>query len=193
MRVLHERPVIDPSTGSAIGRPTLRTLRGEADEMAALQRVLEQAPAYAERITGAPPGPADAQSLYSALPPGKVYDDKFVFGVYLGDAMIGCVDLIRGWPDPATAHVGLLVLAESHHGRGFGRQVVALLEAWVARWATCDRLRIGVVRVNAAVAGFWRKQGFEPTGEVKPYAYGSVRSETVVMSKPLGRAPSTPS
>ena len=173
--------------------PTLRLLTGEAEEMTALQRVLEHAPAYAERITGAPPGPADAQSLYSALPPGKTYDDKFVFGVYLGDVLIGCVDLIRGWPDPATAHVGLLLLAESQRGRGFGRQVVALLEAWVARWGTSDRLRIGVVRVNADVDGFWRKQGFAPTGDVKPYAYGPVRSETVVMIKPLVRAPSTPS
>jgi len=75
----------------------LRLLKGDAQEMAELQHVLEAAPTYAERITGAPPGSADAQSIYSVLPPDKGYEDKFVLGVYLEDVMIGCVDLIAPW------------------------------------------------------------------------------------------------
>lgn len=64
---------------------TLRLLRGGREEMSTLQRVLEAAPIYAERVTGVPPGQADAQSMYSALPPGKGYEDKFVLGIYAGD------------------------------------------------------------------------------------------------------------
>jgi hypothetical protein len=52
---------------------TLRALGGEPDEMLALQRVIEDAPRYAHLITGVPPGPADAQSLYTILPEGKSY------------------------------------------------------------------------------------------------------------------------
>ena len=64
------------------GDLTLRALAGETEEMRELQRVLGEAPTYAQRITGLPPGKADAQSTYSALPEGKSYDDKFVFGIF---------------------------------------------------------------------------------------------------------------
>src|SRR5436309_11130953 len=76
----------------------LRLLSGGPEEMAALQQVLEGAPTYAERVTGHPPGPADAQSLMTILPPDIDYADKFVWGVLLDDEMVGCADVIRGWP-----------------------------------------------------------------------------------------------
>jgi len=146
---------------------TIRLLEGAPAEMRELQRVLEDAPVYAHRITGVPPGRADAQSTYTVLPDGKSYADKFVFAINRESEMVGCADLIRGYPDAATA----------------------LLEQYIRDWRTCDRVRIGVVRSNAEVIPFWTRLGFEPTGEVKPYRYGSVASETVVFQK---RLPGTP-
>ncbi len=146
---------------------TIRLLEGAPAEMRELQRVLEEAPVYAHRVTGVPPGRADAQSTYTVLPDGKSYADKFVFAINRESEMVGCADLIRGYPDAATA----------------------LLEQYIRDWRTCDRVRIGVVRSNAEVIPFWTRLGFEPTGEVKPYRYGSVASETVVFQK---RLPGTP-
>src|SRR2546423_5778588 len=163
---------------------SLRLLAGEREEMAALQRVLEDAPRYAERITGAPPGPADAQSTYSVLPEGKGYDDKFVYGVYDGDQMIGCADVIRHWPRPGTAHIGLLLIAEGHERRGHGRVAYEALEREARGWGA-KRLRIGVVATNEDVLPFWRKLGFVPTGEVKPYRYGPIQSQVTVLEKPI--------
>src|SRR4051812_8831343 len=101
-----ERRVADaqPDTDHAL---VIRLLTGEPRQMEALQRVIEEAPAYAHRITGVPPGPADALSTYTALPTGKDYEDKFVFGIYVGGTMIGCADLIRGFPSANTAMLGL--------------------------------------------------------------------------------------
>ena len=121
---------------------TIRLLEGAPAEMRELQRVLEEAPVYAHRVTGVPPGRADAQSTYTVLPDGKSYADKFVFAIDRESEMAGCADLIRGYPDPA-----------------------------------------------AEVIPFWTRLGFEPTGEVKPYRYGSVVSETLVFQK---RLPGTP-
>jgi hypothetical protein len=56
---------------------SIRLLEGEPAEMRELQRVLEEAPTYAHRVTGVPPSRADAQSTYTVLPEGKSYDDKF--------------------------------------------------------------------------------------------------------------------
>jgi GNAT superfamily N-acetyltransferase len=171
---------------------TLRLLDGDDPaDMTALQRVLEAAPGYAERVTGLPAGAADAQSTYSILPPGKSYDDKFVLGVFAGSRMIGCADLIRGWPRPDTAHVGLLLLAEPYQGKGHGRRAYEALEACIRGWGTCSRIRIGVVETNAQALPFWQRIGFAPTGEIKPYSYAGVRSQVVILERQLADAAGT--
>ena len=171
------------------GAVTLGLLAGEAHEMRELQRVLEEAPTYAQRITGLPPGKADAQSTYSALPDGKSYDDKFVFGVFRGTDMVGCADLIRGYPRPATAMLGLVLVSERCRHQGIGRLAYGLLEQFVQDWDVCDRIRIGVVRTNEEVIPFWTRLGFAATGESRPYRYASVSSEIVVFEKSLPDAP----
>lgn len=90
----------------------LRELDGEIRVMKKLQEVLEAAPTYFERVMGYSPGPSEALSTYTILPPGKTYADKSVFGVYLGENMIGCIDIFRGHPNSETAYLGLLLLRE---------------------------------------------------------------------------------
>lgn len=163
----------------------LRLLDGSAGSMAELQRVLEGAPIYAQLVTGAPPHQTDAQNTCSVLPPGKSYEDKFVYGIYLGPQMVGCADLIRGFPDPQTATLGLLLLDEAHQGRGIGRIACLAIEDQVRSWGECTRLRIGIVRTNDRVLPFWSALGFVPSGEVKPYRCGGVHSEVIVLVKSL--------
>src|SRR4051812_44803274 len=106
----------------------LRLLVGHSFEMQDLQRVLLSAPKYTEAVTGHPPGMAEAQSTFTALPPGKEYSDKFVLGIYLADRMIGCADIIRGYPDSGTAHIGLLLFTEKFQGKGYGSKALPLIE-----------------------------------------------------------------
>jgi GNAT superfamily N-acetyltransferase len=173
---------------------TIVPLEGERSQMDDLQRVIEEAPTFINRVTGALPGPADAQSTYTILPEGKTYDDKFVFGVYRGGQMVGCVDLIRGFPNPTTAQFGLYLVSEKCRRQRIGSDAYALLEDFIRNWGTCDRIRIGIVRVNDEVIPFWTHLGFSPTGEVKPYKYGNVTSEAILYEKrlpnigPYGRA-----
>ena len=163
----------------------IRLLSSDRTEMSTLQHVLECAPGYASRVTGAKPGAADAQSMFTALPLGKTYADKFVFGIFAGDEMVGCIDLIRGYPTANAATLGLLLVAEQHQGMGIGRRAYALLERFASRWGNYDVIRLGVVATNSEVLGFWQKLGFSETGETKPYNYGSVCSQIVIMEKPL--------
>ena len=163
----------------------IRLLRGDPAEMAVLQSVLESAPAYAERVTGAPPGAADAQNILTLLPEGKSYQDKFVFGIFRGVRVIGCIDLIRGYPRPNTTTLGLLLVAEQHQRAGCGRLAYAQLEQFIRAWGSCELIRLGVVMTNADVIGFWRKLGFSETGEMRPYRYGSVHSQIAIMEKSL--------
>lgn len=163
----------------------LKPLTGDAEAMAELQRVLESRPDYYQRVEGAPPGPAEAQSVYSALPEGFSYDGKHVFGVYRGGVMVGCIDLLVGYPDSCTAMLGLLLIASPVDGQGVGPAALRLLDDWIRENTVCTRVRIGVVRTNEGVLGFWRRMGFVETGEIKPYAHGSLKSEIVVMGRLL--------
>ena len=177
---------ISSTHARTLGDVTLRLVQGEPDEMAKLQRVLESAPAYTHRVTGLPPVATEAQSTYSILPPGKSYDDKFVFGVERGGRMVGCVDVVRGYPDAQTAYVGLLLVAEPFQRQGIGRAAYRALESVIRSWRTCVRVRLAVVATNEAVIPFWSKLGFVPTGEVKPYRYAGVVSESIILEKVLG-------
>jgi len=165
---------------------TLRPLTGAPAEMAWLQCVLEAAPDYFVTVTGMPPGGAEAQSTFTALPPGKDYDDKFVWGLYQGEAMIGCADVIRGYPTRDKAVIGLLLLAQPWQRRGLGRAFAALVEQAIAAWAEIVRLRVGIVASNGGALAFWRKQGYAETGEVKA-GKPAFTADFVVLEKPVPR------
>lgn len=163
----------------------IRILTGETEEMADLQQVFVDCADYTEKVTGLPPGPADAQSQFSQLPPDKDYDDKLVYGIYEQDRMVGCIDLIRGYPDDTTAYLGLLLLTPPSRGRGIGAQAYALVESIVFGWGTCQKILLAVVRTVEEVIPFWRRMGFHETGEVRPYQYESLESEAILMEKSL--------
>jgi RimJ/RimL family protein N-acetyltransferase len=160
---------------------------GEASEMRQLQAVLEHCAGYYQQITGSPPGPAEAQHTFSALPEGRGHADKRVLGVYAregaDEALVGCADLIRGYPVPGTATVGLFLIVESRQRQGIGTQAFRLVEDSARDWGCCDRIRIGVVRANERVMPFWIRHGFCPTGQTRPWREGSVRSEVVFLEK----------
>jgi ribosomal protein S18 acetylase RimI-like enzyme len=99
--------------------------------------------------------------------------------------MVGCIDLIEGYPEPDTATLGLLLIAESFQGQGIGSEAYRATEATVRAWGTCTKIRLGVVRTNAAVLPFWIRLGFTETGESKPYSCGPVLSEIVILTKTL--------
>lgn len=165
---------------------TLRLLSGEQAEMDALQRVFEAAPGYFEAVTGGPRGKAEAQSEFTSLPPGRSYDDKFVWGLCRGSEMIGCADVLRGYPDRPRAVIGLLLLTEQWQRQGLGRAFAQLVEQTIVGWPEVERFRLGVISTNPGALAFWRKLGYVETGEVKPGA-ADFRGDIVVLEKPVMR------
>jgi GNAT superfamily N-acetyltransferase len=158
--------------------------------MAALQKVLENAPTYAERATGRPPADTEAQSLFNAVPAETTTDNKYVYGVMAdGLDMVGCAEIIRGWPTSSTAQIGLLLLDETHQGRGLGRTTYHLVETKVRSWPEIDMLRISVARSNTDVLPFWRRMGFAETGEAQPSVPDPVVAEPIILAKPLPDEP----
>jgi GNAT superfamily N-acetyltransferase len=95
--------------------------------------------------------------------------------------MVGCIDLIRAYPTPDRAYLGLLLFAESHQGKGLGTQALHYITQQAAAWG-CTHLRLGVVTTNLTGLAFWRYQGFVPLYQ-KPQA--GYLGEIVVCERPV--------
>lgn len=162
-----------------------KLLKGEPQELIDLQTILESAPEFAHRTTGALPGASDAQSTFTMLPPNKTYADKFVFNLYRKESPVGCIDLIRGYPESSTAWIGLLLIDERLHGQGLGRLGYRKIERQIRSWPEVKSIGISVVATNDMAIPFWQKMGFSLTGERKPYKHGTVESEIILLRKVL--------
>lgn len=155
------------------------------DDVEALQGLLESVPSYAERITGYPPGRSDGLSALITVPDGFDPSDKHGLGLWDGDELVAFADVLVGYPDPAVAFVGLLVVRGGAHRRGLGRRMHDAVVDLARSASTVTRLRLGIVATNAAVAEpFWRALGYEPTGETKPYRYDHLRSTVALWERP---------
>ncbi|MFG1627870.1 GNAT family N-acetyltransferase [Kribbella sp. NPDC049227] len=161
------------------------------EDVEALQELIESDPGYTERVTGYPPGPADAQSLLLMRPDGLAEDAKVVLGSFQDGRLVAVADLLRGFPNDHTAYIGLLEVHWNHQGLGLGRVTFDLVQRYVeTSWPEVRTLRLAIVATNAHVAtAFWLRQGFEPTGEERPYRYDKLETTARLYEKQLPRAP----
>ena len=130
-----------------------------ADE-SPVQALLETDPGYFEIVQGAPPGPAEFQSLMTELAPGKTYDDKFVYCVHGADEkIVAVIDLIRDYPEDGIWFIGLLFVGRMERGQGLGSRLVEAIRTHIAGQGG-HAARIAVAEENRIAMAFWKKAGF---------------------------------
>ncbi|WP_322013533.1 GNAT family N-acetyltransferase [Paraburkholderia sp. J12] len=133
--------------------------RQSPNDIERLQTVLEGAPGYSLAVEGKLPAPTAAIEVLEALPPGKSHADKFVYEITQDAEAIGCIELVRGYPQAGIAFIGLLLFRESSQGQGLGPQVLRLTEAIALGWQG-GALRIAVLDTNPRALKFWEREGF---------------------------------
>lgn len=166
---------------------TVRPIAAGADNKAAVQALHERAADYVHRVWGQPPDPASGQEFFERLPPGCSREHKHTFGVFDRERMVGCIDLVRGWPDEATAVIGLLLLEPAVRGRGVGRLAFDAIETQARAWPEIRWLRAVVLESNDVARPFWEHLGFRPNGQTRPHEAGTVKTTAIVFMKALER------
>jgi ribosomal protein S18 acetylase RimI-like enzyme len=164
-------------------RITLRRVGRESE--AAVQAILDDVPTYLRNVEGVARRPDGAAVELSALPAQCTLEQKFCLLVYWGETAVGFVDIVRDFPAPGTAMLGLLVIREPFQKQSLGRQAYEAVESYARAALRATRIRLGVNDSNPAARGFWEKMGFRATGEVKPYEGIARRSNVIVMVKEL--------
>ncbi len=135
-----------------------------------LQELVVQSTDFYLLTEGKPPEPNQSVELLRELPPGKAAEDKYFFGISLSDQLIGCIDLIRGYPKPQVAFIGLLLFIESERSKSYGSQALKYIKALSWEWG-CTHLRAAVVETNVRASAFWLREGFLEIGRRKSRRY----------------------
>jgi RimJ/RimL family protein N-acetyltransferase len=129
-----------------------------------LQGCLEAAPGYFILTEGAPPAADAAARLLDeaeADPARRI----ILLRSRRGGAAVGVVDLWLDQPEPGTAHLGLLLVAERLQGQGLGAEATGALERSLAA-AGYGLLRLSVGDENPGAHAFWERLGFAPVGRL---------------------------
>ena len=150
-----------------------------------IQTVLEAAPKYSMNVSGHQQNANAASEVFAALPKGFDFKNKFVLGIEVDADVIGCIDILRGFPNTQTAMIGLLLLSEKYQGKGLGKTAYQTLESMIKDWDEITIIRISVVVSNGEVLPFWEKLGFRESGVRRPYENGSITSEAIILEKPV--------
>jgi GNAT superfamily N-acetyltransferase len=166
---------------------TLRYLT--EDDGAAIQQLCERCDDYFDLITGLPPGSAEAQSLFVALPEGSSYDDKALLGVLSapGERLIGVVDIVHDAPGPGEWWLGALLLDPAHRNHGLGARLVHALEAWMTALGA-ESARVSVLEQNTRGLAFWQQHGYVEVMREPPHVLGVKESVAVILRHPLNQA-----
>lgn len=115
---------------------------------------------------GVLPSEKDANEIFTALPPNKNYEDKFVFGLYRpDDELVGIIDIVRDFPTLGEWTLGLMLIDPQERGNGLGKMVH---EALVRRALDlgAKSFRIGVVEENKKGFHFWSGLGYKKVKQI---------------------------
>lgn len=139
---------------------------------------------------GEPASIADAEALFTDVPPGKRPEDQFVLGVYRGRRLCAVALLLTDYPEERDWYLGLLLLDPAIRRKGIGQEIYAAIE----RWSTAQgarRMLLAVLKDNEAALRFWRASGFDPVRSVGPATFKRKSHERIEMVRTLDQATMT--
>ena len=99
----------------------------------------------------------------SALPPNKTLADKFFVGFYQENHLVAICDLILGYPNAATAFIGLFMVNANFQGQGIGTKIIQEICGYLKELSFIF-IQLAYVKGNPQSKAFWEKNGFLPTG-----------------------------
>jgi GNAT superfamily N-acetyltransferase len=112
----------------------MRLLPARAPHLDLLWDLLMATPDYSLLITRRLPTRQDAWELLNDCPAGITAQDKLVLAIMDEQHIVGCIDLVPGYPTPETAFLALLQLRPAAQGQGLGSAMLCEIMAQAAAW-----------------------------------------------------------
>ena len=164
----------------------LRRIRAQNDpDFEQLVDFILANPVYRLQVQQRKPDRSDAVSLLAELPAGARANQKYVWGIWYRGKLVGCLEIIRSWPEVDKLYIGFLMIDERWRRHGLASAALKLLAERTRSWAGIRRWRLAVVETQQDAQEFWKQQGFLATGQLEKRP--QYRGRLVVMEKPIGR------
>lgn len=103
----------------------------------------------------------------AAVPDGKTLEDKYWLGFFREDKLTALLELVTSYPEDNTAYIGLFMMDAARQGRGEGSRLMGELFTWLKEGGFAW-VELAYTYGNAQSERFWFKNGFFPTGSVRP-------------------------
>jgi ribosomal protein S18 acetylase RimI-like enzyme len=118
--------------------------------------------------------------------------DGMVLVAVLNGALVGCCHLVHRVP--GVAYLGMVAVSPELQGRALGGAVLAEAERIAGADLGSSSVRMRVIRQREELIAWYRRRGYELTGETEPFPYGDIRFgiprrddlEFVVLEKSVG-------
>lgn len=148
----------------------VREMNGDSQkDIDDLFRLYEGTPGYFQIVKGRNPEIRDAVEALTAVPPGCGFKKMFA-GYYLANELVGCSDIVFGYPDRFAAYLGLLLFREDMQSHGYGSFAHRkLCEAAVSKGY--QRMRLSIIETNARAAQFWANKGYREIATRRAESY----------------------
>lgn len=161
----------------------IRSLHQNVDT-AQVTDLFHRAADYVALESGQAPDDSQTESFFNDAPPGIDPATKLHLGWFLDSDLIALAEVLFGFPNPADAYIGLLLIDPAHRGKRLGQQMLDhIFPAAKARGAT--RILIAVLEENAKGHRFWSKMGFAEETRSLPKQIGLKTHIQIRMTRPL--------
>jgi len=105
------------------------------------------------------------KSIINELPPNTTIDKKYFVGFYKANRLVAILDLIDGYPDENNAFIGLFMIDVNCQGKGVGQDIIKNILNSLKN-NNYSGVGLGVIDKNKEALSFWKKMGFEKTGQI---------------------------
>lgn len=86
---------------------------------------------------------------------------------------VGCCEVRR--PSDGVADFGMFAVSPSHQAVGIGRRLLGAAERFAVTEWDATHLQLSVIEQRPELIDWYRRRGYEPTGEHRPFPYGDPR------------------
>ncbi|MGX4685412.1 GNAT family N-acetyltransferase [Vagococcus sp. JNUCC 83] len=106
------------------------------------------------------PTEQQVKNFFTELPPKTSPSQKYVYGIFDRDRLMGFIDWVEDFPQKETGTLGYFVLAEEYRGSKLAQELYNALEKTVSDTGT-KKIRLSFVEEDKRATRFWEKQDFQ--------------------------------
>jgi GNAT superfamily N-acetyltransferase len=133
-------------------------------ETALVAQFYREAPDYWLLAEGHLNATDKASDFFTDAPPNCDPAQSDRLGLFLQSRLSGVAEVSYGFPEPADAYLGLMLIGPWAQGAGHGKAFLAHAEA-LARKRHARHLFLAVLDANPRGRTFWLREGFTATGK----------------------------